>query len=133
MAVWWLTRTGTAKYLRLFAQRGRYFSVNELAAVIGWPMDAPDLPGLELGAAKRLVPSMALPHTGRMLGTSNFAGVTRPVAITPALPPVGCTCWGRPARVRLQLIKNLIRDDLTAGRGLAVVETNGDLIKTCSI
>ena len=44
--------------LRLLGLRGRYFSVAELAAVIGWPIDGPDLPGLELGAAKRLVPSL---------------------------------------------------------------------------
>jgi hypothetical protein len=38
--------------LRLLGQRGRYLSVAELAAVIGWPIDGPDLPGLELGASR---------------------------------------------------------------------------------
>ncbi len=48
---WW------GHLLRCCGQRGRYLSTPELAAVIGWPIDAPDLPGLEIGAAKRLVPS----------------------------------------------------------------------------
>jgi hypothetical protein len=115
--------------LRLIGQRGRYFSVAELAAVIGWPIDGPDLPGLELGAAKRLVPSLALPTTGRILGTSNFAGVTRPVAITPTASTRGLYVLGPTGTGKTSLIQNLIGDDLAQGRGLAVVETNGDLIR----
>jgi hypothetical protein len=115
--------------LRLFGLRGRYVSVNELAAVIGWPVDGPDLPGLELGAAKSLVPSRALPSTGRVLGTSNFAGTPRPVAITPTASTRGLYILGPIGTGKTSLIKNLVRDDFIAGRGLAVVETNGDLIQ----
>jgi len=115
--------------LRLFGQRGRYLSVAELAAVIGWPIDGPDLPGLELGAAKRLVPSLNLPHAGRILGVSNFAGVERPVAITPTASTRGLYVLGPTGTGKTSLIQNLVRDDLEQGRGLAVVETNGDLIR----
>jgi len=114
--------------LRLLTQRGRYLSVAELAAVIGWPIDGPDLPGLELGASKRLVPSLALAHKGRILGVSDFAGVSRPVAITPGASTRGLYLLGPTGTGKTSLIKNLVRDDLVAGRGLAVVETNGDLI-----
>ena len=120
-------RYGQALYL--FGQRGRYLSIAELAAVIGWPIDGPDLPGLELGAAKRLVPSSALPTTGRVLGLSNFAGVTRPVAITPAASTRGLYILGPTGTGKTSLIQNLVRDDLEQGRGLAVIETNGDLIR----
>jgi Type IV secretion-system coupling protein DNA-binding domain len=120
---WW------GQALRLLGLRGRYFSVTELAAVIGWPIDGPDLPGLELGAAKRLVPSLSLPHVGRTLGVSNFTGVTRPVAITPGSATRGLYILGPTGTGKTSLIKNLVRDDLLQGRGLAVVETNGDLIQ----
>lgn len=115
--------------LRLFGQRGAYFSVAELAAVIGWPIDAPDLPGLELGAAKRLVPSLSLPQTGRILGVSNFAGTARPVAVTPSASTRGLYVLGPTGTGKTSLIQNLVRDDLAEGRGLAVVEANGDLIR----
>jgi Type IV secretion-system coupling protein DNA-binding domain len=119
---WW------GQLARLFGRRGRYFSVSELAAVIGWPIDGPDLPGLELGAAKRLVPSTALPNSGRVLGVSDFAGLTRPVAISSAASTRGLYVLGPTGTGKTTLLKSLIRDDLDAGRGLAVVETNGDLV-----
>jgi hypothetical protein len=115
--------------LRLLGQRGRYLGAAELAAVIGWPIGAPDLPGLELGAAKRLVPSLMLPKHGRVLGTSDFAGLTRPVAISPAASTRGLYVLGPTGTGKTSLLKNLIRDDLEQGRGLAVVETNGDLVQ----
>jgi hypothetical protein len=114
--------------LYMLGLRGRFFAVSELAAVIGWPIDGPDLPGLELGAAKRLVPSGALPESGRVLGTSNFAGLSRPVAISPAASTRGLYVLGPTGTGKTSLIKNLIQADLAQGRGLAVVETNGDLI-----
>ncbi len=114
---------------RLFNVRGRYLSVAELAAVIGWPIDGPDLPGLELGAAKRLVPNAALPASGRLLGVSDFADLTRPVAISPAASTRGLYVLGPTGTGKTSLLKNLIRDDLLQGRGLVVVETNGDLVQ----
>jgi len=119
----------SGRLLHLFGQRGRYLSVAELAAVIAWPIDGPDLPGLELGAAKRLVPSLTLPRAGRILGMSNFVGVSRPVAITATASTRGLYVLGPTGTGKTSLIKNLVRDDLVQGRGLAVIETNGDLIR----
>jgi Type IV secretion-system coupling protein DNA-binding domain len=115
--------------LRFIGLRGRYLSAPELAAVIGWPVGGPDLPGLELGAAKRLVPSASLPAAGRTLGTSDFAGVDRTVAISPAASTRGLYVLGPTGTGKTNLLKNLIRDDLEQGRGLVVVETNGDLVQ----
>jgi hypothetical protein len=115
--------------LHLLGQRGRYLSVAELATVIGWPIDGPDLPGLELGAAKRLVPSLTLAQQGRVLGLSNFAGVSRPVALTPTASTRGLYVLGPTGTGKTSLLKNLISDDLRQNRGLAVIETNGDLIQ----
>ncbi len=114
---------------RLLGLRGRFLSAPELAAVIGWPVGNPDLPGLELGAAKRLVPSAALPEGGRILGVSDFAGIERPVAISEAASTRGLYVLGPTGTGKTSLLKNLIHDDMAQGRGLVVVETNGDLIQ----
>ncbi len=113
---------------RLFFQRGRFLSAAEIAAVIGWPIDGPDLPGLELGAAKRLVPSVELPSAGRNLGVSDAPGLGRPVALSEKASTKGLYILGPTGTGKTSLLKNLIHDDLEHGRGLAVVETNGDLI-----
>lgn len=113
---------------RLFLQRGRYLSAPEVAAVIGWPIDGPDLPGLELGAAKRVTPSIELPGEGRLLGVSDAPGLTRPVAISEKASTRGLYVLGPTGTGKTSLLKNLVHDDLEQGRGLAVVETNGDLI-----
>jgi hypothetical protein len=113
---------------RLLGQRGRYLNVAEIAAVIGWPIDAPDIPGLSLGAAKRLVPAAVLPHNGRVLGISDYGGLHRQVALTPPASTRGLYILGPTGTGKTSLLRNLIRDDLEQGRGLVVVETNGDLV-----
>jgi hypothetical protein len=117
---------GLAAHLLL--RRGRYLSAAELAAVIGWPVGGADLPGLELGAAKRLPPSAGLKPWGRVLGTTDFAGVEQQVAISVPASTRGLYVLGPTGTGKTSLLKNLIRDDLEQGRGLVVIESNGDLI-----
>jgi hypothetical protein len=112
----------------LVGARGRYLNITELAAVLAWPTNNPDAPGLVLGTAKRLVPSLQLTDAGRRLGTSDFAGRPQPVALTPKASTRGLHVLGPTGTGKTSLLENLIADDLAAGRGLAVVETNGDLI-----
>ncbi|HET7060269.1 MAG TPA: type IV secretion system DNA-binding domain-containing protein [Candidatus Saccharimonadales bacterium] len=114
---------------RLVGLRGRFMSAPELAAVIGWPLGGVDLPGLSLGAAKRLAPSAALCGQGRLLGTSDFAGATHPVAISEAASTRGLYVLGPTGTGKTSLLKNLIASDLEQGRGLVVIETNGDLVR----
>jgi hypothetical protein len=113
---------------RLLGRRGRYFSVKELAAVTGWPVDAPDVPGLTLSASKRLLPSADLPRKGRVLGVTNFPGIEREVAITPTASTRGFYVIGPTGTGKTSLIKNLNRGLMEQGLGFCVVDTNSDLI-----
>jgi hypothetical protein len=120
--VWW------ARIAYLVGARGHYLSVAELAAVIGWPIGTPDVPGLELGAARRVPPTRAVPSQGRRLGTSDFPQLSRPIALSMPASTRGLHVLGPTGTGKTSLLKHLISQDLKAGRGLAVVETNGDLI-----
>jgi hypothetical protein len=112
----------------LARQRSRYFSSEELVAITGFPLDGPDLPGLELGAAKRLVPSIQLARDGRLLGVSDAPGIDRPVAISEKASTTSLHIIGPTGTGKTTLLKQLISDDLRQNRGLLVMETNGDLI-----
>jgi hypothetical protein len=115
----------------LSGQRGRYLSVRELAAVIGWPIGGPEhLPGVELGAARRLAPSRDLPAAGRIVGRSDFPGLSRPIALPLAAATRHTYLLGPTGTGKTSLITNLIVQDMQAGRGLAVVDTNGDLARS---
>lgn len=115
---------------RFIGQRGRYYSVRELAAVIGWPVGAPDVPGLVMGASKRLLPSAELPRFGRIIGTTDFPGITRRVAVPVQASTRHTYILGPTGTGKTTLIQNLIATDLAENRGLAVIDTNGDLARS---
>jgi Type IV secretion-system coupling protein DNA-binding domain len=116
--------------MHLFGQRGRWFAVSELAAVAGWPIGAElDLPGLELGAAKRLVPTRRLATSGRVLGSSNFGESKRTIAQSAKAATKGTWILGPTGTGKTSAVKNLIANDMAQGRGGLVIETNGDLVK----
>ena len=109
------------------ARGGDLLSPGELLGLIGWPIDAPRVPGLTLGTAPQLIPSDRIPRTGRVIGKSSWPGIERPLAqpVTGALSHtlvVGPTGVGKSA-----LLANLILQDLAAGRGCLVLDGKGDL------
>jgi hypothetical protein len=109
-------------------RRGDLLSARELVALIGWPINAPKLPGLRLGSAPLLFPDRRIPTAGRVIATATWPGLeTRTVAqpITGALSHTlicGPTGSGKSA-----LIANLVLADLREGRGLLVLDGKGDL------
>ncbi len=106
---------------------GRFvLNTAELAAI--WHM--PEEPPLNLVTSRslRLPPPLEVPRVGRMLGVSVGGRLERPVA--QSLPDarlhthvVGPTGTGKST-----LLLNLILQDLEAGRGLAVLDPNSDLV-----
>lgn len=94
----------------------------ELATVAGWPI------GVGLGSTRPLPPSKAVPDEGRVIGVSTTHGRERVVAQSVRsglrhLHVLGPTGVGKST-----LLLNLIVQDMTAGRGVVVIEPKGDLI-----
>lgn len=102
----------------------------ELAGLLGVPLGGMHLPGLTRGTARQLPPAMSLPRSGAVIGESNYAGMSgRPLALKTAdrlkhLWAIGPTGTGKST-----LLCNLIAQDMAAGRGLAVLDYKGDLVK----
>lgn len=56
------------------------FNVPELAALAGFPIGAPFIPGLPRAPGRHLYATEEVSRAGRLLGTSNYPGHNRPIA-----------------------------------------------------
>jgi hypothetical protein len=116
-------RRDLARRSSVFADR---YAANELAGLMAWPIDAPALPGLNLGTSPQLMPSQRLPRTGRVLGTATWPGAERPVA-QPVVGALSHSLIAGPTGVgKSTLLTNLVSADIAAGRGVVLIDGKGD-------
>ncbi|MGW6571395.1 type IV secretory system conjugative DNA transfer family protein [Streptomyces sp. NPDC054945] len=101
----------------------------ELSAVIGWPFGAPQVAGLALGHSRRLAPSYSLPRQGLVIGTSNFPGDVRPLAIASEDRAAHTLIVGPTGTGKSTLLENLIESDIRSGAGLAYIDPKGDSVR----
>jgi energy-coupling factor transporter ATP-binding protein EcfA2 len=100
----------------------------ELAALTGYPLNSPLLPGLRIGAARQLPASTAIPRSGHIIGAANFPGAERPVAIGVRESLQHAHIIGPTGSGKSTLLINMVVQDMKAGRGVAVFDPKGDLI-----
>jgi hypothetical protein len=106
---------------------GRFvLNTEELAALWHLPEDPPG--HLLATRSLRLAPPLEAPRQGRVLGLATAARGERPVA--QALPDarLHTHVLGPTGTGKSTLLVNLILQDLAAGRGLAVLDPNSDLV-----
>jgi hypothetical protein len=108
--------------------RGVLLSPGELAALTGWPIDAPPVPGLLLGTSPLRHPDRRIPTSGKVIARSTWPGargrlLAQPVegALSHALL-VGASGVGKS-----ELAARLALADVEAGRGVFVLDGKGDL------
>jgi hypothetical protein len=105
---------------------GDRYAANELAGLLAWPIDAPTLPGLNLGTSPLLMPSQRLPRSGRVLGTATWPGAERPVA-QPVVGALSHSLIAGPTGVgKSTLLTNLLTADIEQGRGVVLIDGKGD-------
>lgn len=105
---------------------GDRYSTGELAGMLAWPIEAPSLPGVQLGTSPRRIPTSAIPTTGRVLGTATWPGAERALA-QPVIGALSHSLVIGPTGVgKSTLLTNLIAGDIAAGRGLVLIDGKGD-------
>jgi hypothetical protein len=100
----------------------------ELPGLLGFRLGGISLPGLALGASRQLAPSPAVPTRGTVLAQTNYAGMSRPLALSLkdrlrhvyALGPTGVG--------KSTLIANMALQDIASGHGLALIDPKSDLV-----
>jgi hypothetical protein len=101
----------------------------EAVALVGLPTGAVRLPGLPLGTSRQLPPPSAMPRRGLVIGRSNYAGLpTRPLALATSDRLRHMFVLGPTGSGKSWLLARLILQDITAGRGVVVIDPKGDLI-----
>jgi hypothetical protein len=101
---------------------------DELAAVIGFPIGGPQLPGLGFAGSRTLPPAPDVPTRGRVLGDAIATG--QAVAIGGDQARTGLMVTSPTGSGKSTALEHLCADDFAAGRGVVVVETKGDLCQS---
>lgn len=108
---------------------GQLMSVTELAALAHLPLDTA-VPGLRRAGANSVPPSPAISYGGpyaKTLGDAD-SGHARPVALRVADACHHVHVMGPNGTGKSTLLGQMILSDITAGRGVVVIEAKGDLI-----
>ncbi|MGW4958212.1 type IV secretory system conjugative DNA transfer family protein [Nonomuraea sp. NPDC004186] len=111
-------------------RRGYLLSVPELAAVAHLPLDV-SVPGLQRAGANTVPPSPKIARGGayaKMLGFSD-AGHDRPVALRVTDSFHHVHVMGPNGTGKSTLLAQMILSDIEVGRGVAVIEAKGDLVR----
>jgi len=104
------------------------YAGTELAALLGWSIEAPQLPGIMLGTSPLRIPSSELPSSGRVLGVSTWPGRERPVAQSLVGALSHSLITGPTGSGKSTLLTQLAVADLAAGRGLVLIDGKGDTV-----
>lgn len=102
--------------------------LSEIVALLGWPIGAPQLPGLDLRASRQLPPSSQIPRHGRPLGTANFPGSERELALSVEASFAHTHVIGSTGVGKSTWLLNQVVSDLEAGHGVAVFDPAGQLV-----
>lgn len=102
-------------------------SAAELAGLLAWPTESPNVPGLILGAAPLRMPSREIPATGRRLARANWPGAERNLCLSSRAALTHCVAAGPTGVGKSALLLAGIVDTITQGFGVLVLDGRGDL------
>lgn len=103
-------------------------STSEVLAVLAWPIDADDLPGMPDAHPKPLAPAVSLLDRSRVFAKTTAPGESQPIGIGISDALVHTVITGPTNSGKSTVLLNLISADLKAGRGVVVIDPKGDLI-----
>ena len=122
--------TGSAAHLNRTALPWRWpltLTSGEVIGLSGWPIGEPPLPLLGTLHPRQLPPPEALVRTDRIIGTASAPGHSESVGIPIRDAAFHTHLLGPTGSAKSTVMLNLIAADITAGRGVLVLDPKGDL------
>lgn len=102
-------------------------TVSELAALLGWRTSGVHVPGMPPTLSMSLPTPENVPRDGRKIGTSNFFGRDRDVALAYPEALKHMYFSGGTGSGKTTLMENCAAQDMRNGNGVIVIENKGDL------
>jgi ABC-type arginine transport system ATPase subunit len=132
---WWMPIRWAARRLRRLdtpvALRWPLLTnTRELVGLLGFPLGGVQLPGLPRAVARQLPPAVNMPVTGTVVGLASYVGMhDRPLALKTGDRLRHTWVIGPNGVGKSTLLANLIVQDIAAGRGVALLDPKGDLVR----
>lgn len=104
-------------------------NANELSAMMAFPIDSPNVPGLQLGGSYQAAPSSDIPEDGRVLAASTYGGSDRPLAIPWQETARHFYVVGSNGSGKTTLLENCALQDMQHGMGVIYIDPKGDSAK----
>ena len=101
----------------------------ELAGLVGWPVELVAMPGLILGGCRQVPASPLIPSTGTVVADSTYPGDERPMAMEVTGRLRHMHLLGPTGVGKSTLMVQMALSDLEAGRGLVMLDPKGDLVQ----
>jgi hypothetical protein len=101
-------------------------TADELSSVFHFPNKSIETPYITWLTSKRGPAPEKIPTSGLYLGQSIFRGVNRPVYIGPEDRTRHMYIVGRTGMGKTQLLKNMMLQDIYAGKGICFIDPHGD-------
>jgi Type IV secretion-system coupling protein DNA-binding domain len=130
---WWIPARLAAWRLRRiawpFGAWPLLLNTKEAAGLIGLPAGNAYIPGLIPGGCRQLAPPPAMPSTGVVIATSNYPGMTRPLALLTEDRLRHMWIHGPTGVGKSTLKAAMICQDITAGFPLLLLDPGDDLVR----
>ena len=130
---WWIpTRLAVSRLRRIAWPFGAWpllLNTREAAGLIGLPAGDAYIPGLIPAGCRQLAPSPAMPTGGVVIATSNYPGMTRPLALLTEDRLRHMSIHGPTGVGKSTLLATMICHDITAGFPLLLLDPGDDLVR----
>ncbi len=103
--------------------------VNQAAAAFHIPRSSLiAIPGMQMQSHRQLRPPSDLSETGTIIGQYHEHGITKPVHISEIDRTRHTYVIGQTGTGKSTVLKSMVLDDITKGRGVCVIDPHGDLV-----